>query len=43
MLGISRPTLYGLIDAHGLEVDVSRAADPADADTDATDSHPVIG
>jgi two-component system NtrC family response regulator len=43
MLGISRPTLYGLIDAHGLEVDVSRAADPADADTDATDSHSVIG
>ncbi len=43
MLGISRPTLYGLIDAHGLEVDVSRAADPADVDTDATDNHSVVG
>ena len=30
LLGISRPTLYSLLDAHGLS-DHAKAADPADA------------
>ena len=37
LLGISRPTLYGLLQAHGLETDASRPAETAEAiaDTDA--------
>ncbi len=29
MLGISRPTLYGLMEAHGLDSGISKPADPA--------------
>ncbi|MGE0222902.1 MAG: PEP-CTERM-box response regulator transcription factor [Acetobacteraceae bacterium] len=31
LLGISRPTLYGLMEAHGLEIDPTRTADTAQA------------
>ena len=34
MLGISRPTLYGLMEAHGIEVELPRSAE-ADAETSA--------
>ena len=30
-LGISRPTLYGLMQVHGLETDPAKLAEPADA------------
>jgi two-component system NtrC family response regulator len=33
MLGISRPTLYGLMQAHGIPIDSTRSAEPAEAET----------
>ncbi|MDR3538040.1 MAG: PEP-CTERM-box response regulator transcription factor [Acetobacteraceae bacterium] len=34
LLGISRPTLYGLLQAHGLETDPGKLAEPADTAAD---------
>jgi two-component system NtrC family response regulator len=31
LLGVSRPTLYGLMQAHGIEVDGGKVAAPAEA------------